>query len=764
MEVIVVNPHSGGKMPSRLICTVALLVLGIGQIGAAQDSFSGSRTGLDLVDVDLMFIGAHPDDDGGIMATFSRYLLDQGYKGTAITLTGGEGGANATGPELGRALGLIREEEERRSLSAIGIDNPHFLGLRDFYFTLSAEETEKMWGGNAFICDVIRFVRLQRPEVMVTMWPGPGTHGNHQEAARAATVAFADAGNPKVCPEQITDEYLKPFNPLKLYYYPNDDEDTTVSVPTDDVSRTLATRYADWKAQVLRNYRTQGYDEFSTVPAEEAAPEQFMLVRSRVPVNENETSLLEGALEAAGTSPAGMRLEVTTSSFDAGIGEPVEAQVTLINTTSASLNQVKLDLDAPTGWQVEAVQNDEFTKVNPGQKVAATFTLTAQADAASSAPSQLSATYSANQHGTAISGQNAGWIQAVPPVDVAFEPLYDVAGYRAFAAETQTEQVITSLPTRLPLVVGETNPVTVTVTNRSDAAVDGELSFDLPKGTTVQGTTTYTLKAHASKDMPFTFKVTDSILPQDMHAILTEATVHATSPDSTSSDSADVYALPALTIRQASTTPTIDGDLSDMQSAAGGVISASDLWYGETDSAVDSSAKFWLSYDDDNLYVGVQVTDQTVVCNIGPNDVRGFHRSDGLFVSIDPGGESADTSTVYQLGLFPCTTAGFNAVAARDGDANQGPIVQTAPDTHIASTKTPAGYTAEVSVPWDELPGDVTAATVRKLGVNFSIFDGDDENAEVGSNIRESSLSWSAFDLGGKQFLPYLWAHVSLGN
>lgn len=120
---------------------IAMALLAASAAALAQGSYGGSRSGLDLMDVDLMFIGAHPDDDGGIMATFARYILDEGYQGTVVTLTGGEGGSNATGPELGRALGLIRQEEERVALSHIGVDSPHWLGLQDFYFTLSAEET-----------------------------------------------------------------------------------------------------------------------------------------------------------------------------------------------------------------------------------------------------------------------------------------------------------------------------------------------------------------------------------------------------------------------------------------------------------------------------------------------------------------------------------------------------------------------------------------------------------------------------------------------
>ena len=154
----------------KLIAIVSVL------IGLAAITLSGmAQTGLDLVDVDLMFVSAHPDDDTGIMATFARYLLDEGFRATVITATSGEGGGNAIGPEAGRALGLIRAEEERRALELVGVSSPQFLGLRDFYFTLSAEETARRWG-DSYVCDVVRYVRLQRPEVMVTMWPGPRVH------------------------------------------------------------------------------------------------------------------------------------------------------------------------------------------------------------------------------------------------------------------------------------------------------------------------------------------------------------------------------------------------------------------------------------------------------------------------------------------------------------------------------------------------------------------------------------------------------------
>ncbi|MFN4250013.1 PIG-L deacetylase family protein, partial [Deinococcus sp.] len=248
------RPRSGRTVRSAL-CTLALsLALGVAEAQTGPGSYGATVSGVDLMDVDLMFIGAHPDDDGGVSGTFARYVLDGGLKATVITLTGGEGGGNATGPETGRALGLIREEEERRSLSLLGIDSPHFLGLQDFYFTLSAEETQQKWGGQQFVCDVVRLVRLRRPEVLVTMWPGPGTHGQHQMAARAATLAFNAAGDSGYCPE-LAAEGIRPFTPLKLYYYAPTAEAATIAVPTDDVSRSARLRYADLKSVAQFNYR-----------------------------------------------------------------------------------------------------------------------------------------------------------------------------------------------------------------------------------------------------------------------------------------------------------------------------------------------------------------------------------------------------------------------------------------------------------------------------------------------------------------------------
>lgn len=718
-------------------------------------SYAGTVSGVDLMDVDLMFIGAHPDDDGGVSGTLARYLLDGGYKGTVITLTGGEGGGNATGRETGRALGLIREEEERRSLSMLGVDSPHFLGLQDFYFTLSAEETEKKWGGPTFICDVVRLVRLRRPEVIVTMWPGPGTHGQHQMAARAATLAFNYAGDSAYCP-QLAKEGIAPFTPLKLYYYPPTAEAATIAVPTDDISRSARVRYVDLKSVAQFNYRSQGWDTFSTLPAKTASPETFMLVGSRVPVPQKETSLLDGVFASQTNSALTVRLSAKPGSYDIGAGQPSDVNVTFTNVGAAPLTDVQFTLQAPEGWQTGL--RPVARTVAPGETVTVTFRVTAPASAAPQR-TPIEVTYTARTGDRVSTGRTGTFVRPVPAVVATFTPTFDIAGYQAFARETGTDWVTGDLATRLPLVLGATTPVKVTVTNRSAQPATGELSLTLPAGVSAAALPSYSLRPGESQDLIVNLQVAPSALPEGRHSALLPLALNAGS----FKDTADAYVIPSLTIPRLTATPQIDGDLRDLEGAAPGALGPADLWWRtKPDSATDASAAFRLGYDDQFLYVGLNVKDELVACNIAPDDVKAQLRSDAIGVTVDPSGGSRDTSTTLMAAAFPCTTAGFGARGFRDADANQGPMEETAPGMQVASRKVDGGYDIEFRLPWAAMPTQPKAG--QTIGLNLVMYDGDTADARVGANISQSGLAWSAFSWGGKQALPYLWPRVTLGQ
>ncbi|MGE0455101.1 MAG: PIG-L family deacetylase [Vicinamibacteria bacterium] len=742
-------------------CALAGGPLASGQ--QAGSSYSGRGTGLDLMDVDVMFVGAHPDDDTGILATLARYLLDEGFKGAVVTLTGGEGGGNATGREAGPALGLIRQEEERRSLALVGVDAPQFLGLEDFHFTLSAEEVQQRWG-DRFVCDLVRRVRLGRPEVIVTMWPGPGTHGQHQMAARAATLAYEKAGDPSYCPEQITREFLQPFVPAKLYYYPNDAQAAGVlRVPSQGVSRRMARRYADLRALAASHYRSQGFDQFSRLPAADVRPETFLLVRSRVPVGDPETHLLEGALLPVGRSPAGIRLEVEPAAYEVGLGADVAVAVRFRNGTASDLHGLSLTLDGGERLAVAPAPGPRFERVAPGERVEARFTLRPSGKAVANEPVRLLARYSAESEGAQVAGANAAWLEPVAAVQVAFRPTFDIAAYRDFARASRTEWVIPSLPTRLPLVVGRVGEVAATISSRSGEAARGELRLAAGNGVRLASPAPFDVKAGGSAQASLKVALGADALPEGRHSARLPVTLEAVAAGAASRDVAEIYALPALSIPRIPAAPAIDGDLADMRAFARGSIGPADLWWRRAPAdAADLSADFALAYDAAFLYVGLHVRDENVVCNIAPDDVKAQLRSDAIGITVDPSGTSRDTSTTLQAAAFPCTTAGFGARGFRDADARPGLMEQTAPGMRIASRRTPDGYDVEAAIPWSAMPTQPRPGD--EIGLNLVLYDGDQKDARVGANVSETGLAWAAFEWGGKQALPYLWPRVTLAR
>ncbi len=84
------------------------------------------------VDLDVLVIGAHPDDEAFGLATYGQWNEYADVEVGVITITRGEGGGNAVGTEEGPALGLLREREERQAVSAAGISHIYNLDKVDF--------------------------------------------------------------------------------------------------------------------------------------------------------------------------------------------------------------------------------------------------------------------------------------------------------------------------------------------------------------------------------------------------------------------------------------------------------------------------------------------------------------------------------------------------------------------------------------------------------------------------------------------------------
>ena len=216
----------------------------------------------------LMHVTAHPDDEhGGMLAEVSR---GDGARVTLLTLNRGEAGDNAIGSELFDALGLIRTEELLRADQYYGVDQQYFTTAIDYGFSKRLEEALAKWGRDDVLRDVVRVIRVERPLVLVARFQGNERdgHGNHQAAGLLTQEAFRAAGDATAFPEQLRDEGLRPWQPLKLYMGGvRENEEWNVRIDANVYSPWLGDTYANVARQGLAYQRSQNAGRVDTFPA-----------------------------------------------------------------------------------------------------------------------------------------------------------------------------------------------------------------------------------------------------------------------------------------------------------------------------------------------------------------------------------------------------------------------------------------------------------------------------------------------------------------
>lgn len=206
-------------------CAVCALSFLLTLTTAAQISSPDAR-----YKADILLVIAHPDDDALVTPYLARAIFDQHKRVAVVFCTNGDSGSNSEGREHGRALGLEREIEARRALGRIGITNIWFLNGRDTA-TQDVLISLAVWPSASVLDQLVRIVRVTRPEVVLTWLPSSvagENHGDHQASAVLATEAFDMAGDPTVFPSQLAVpirqyesalEGLMPWQAKKLYYF-----------------------------------------------------------------------------------------------------------------------------------------------------------------------------------------------------------------------------------------------------------------------------------------------------------------------------------------------------------------------------------------------------------------------------------------------------------------------------------------------------------------------------------------------------------------
>jgi LmbE family N-acetylglucosaminyl deacetylase len=748
----------------------------------------------DPADLDVLYVGAHPDDEASRLSMFGEWRERFGARTGVVTITRGEGGGNAVGPEEGPALGLLREREERDAVGTAGVQDVYNLDKVDFYYSVSAPLHKQAWGQRETLGRLVRVIRETTPEVVMTMnpAPSPGNHGGHQDAALLLIQAYYAAGDPTQFRSQLRRDGLQPFAPSKLFTTqvrgttgsPGPSCATTYKPtnPAEDIYGVWSGRrakngktWAEIEREAQRKYASQGWAGFPDVSAD---PQQLTCdymtqIDARVPFVRGDMSqeaarsstMLEGAvLKAPGGLPLGTGLDLTTTAFEVVAGKTSRLEVALTAPPRKALRGVRAKLELPAGWSGPAKL--AMGTVKAGRTKTRTFEVQAPADAKDG---RVLVGLTVRSQGR--SGFTDQQLQVVPAVSGTQQLLPQVQEFHRWADRVGVPQLKGIVKPVLTLPSGGTRTVGVDVHNHDDEAHTGEVDLDLPAGFSVDGPAAYgALAPGASERVDLRVSNDDDTLPtanQGGNAGDYDHTVRTTSEAGESSSAAALELVPTATVPDGSA-PTLDGEIGAEEYAA--EIDLSRRWEGsDCSSAEDCSATGWITRSGDDLYVAADVTDDTLGTVLEASDCKRHWRVDSLELAFDPTGTSENTSTTFKAAVLPTTTDGV-ACASRDADNRQGPIGtfeqvggggtpkldpdNTAPGFDAVSRiKEPyTGYVIEAKIPMSALPDTVDP---DRLGFNAFVYDSDTQD-----KTGQTRLGWSTF--GGVQGDPYRWGRVVL--
>jgi LmbE family N-acetylglucosaminyl deacetylase len=149
----------------------------------------------------ILYITAHPDDeDAGLLAYLARGV-DADV--ALLTLTRGQGGQNAVGPEQDGQLGVVRTTELLSAGSHYGV-RQYFTRAVDTGFSKTPQWTMAIWGDQLPMEDMVRVIRTFRPDVVINGWGGvKNGHGQHQTSGILTPQAVANAADPSKFPDQL---------------------------------------------------------------------------------------------------------------------------------------------------------------------------------------------------------------------------------------------------------------------------------------------------------------------------------------------------------------------------------------------------------------------------------------------------------------------------------------------------------------------------------------------------------------------------------
>lgn len=201
----------------------------------------------------LLVVFAHPDDEtficGGTLARYAR----EGVEITLVCATKGGMGRRMGKPPFAtrESMPYLRERELTEACEHLGIKHLHFLGIRDK--TVEYEDVEHLAGR------IVQFIRLVKPDAILTFHERYGGHPDHCAIGRAATLAFHLAGDANHFAEQLA-QGITAHRPERLYFITWADtylHPEKLGLTSDQITVVDISEYRYEKMRAFRAHRSQ---------------------------------------------------------------------------------------------------------------------------------------------------------------------------------------------------------------------------------------------------------------------------------------------------------------------------------------------------------------------------------------------------------------------------------------------------------------------------------------------------------------------------
>ena len=199
--------------------------------------------------LDILAIGAHPDDIELSCAGTLLSQIDKGYKVGILDLTHGELGT--------RGSAELRLQEAADAAKILGIDIRDNAGFADGFFQNDKEHQ----------LELIKYIRKYQPDVILTN-AIYDRHPDHGRASQLTSDAVFLSGLSKI-ETRLNGQIQPAFRPRVVYNY----------IQSLDITPSFAvdiTPYFDKKLEAVKAYKTQFYNPDSGEPSTFISSQDFL--------------------------------------------------------------------------------------------------------------------------------------------------------------------------------------------------------------------------------------------------------------------------------------------------------------------------------------------------------------------------------------------------------------------------------------------------------------------------------------------------------